>query len=269
MKIIKSEKIKENIINNLKNNNYQKKLLLISQASDKGVIAYKKAIIRRCREFSIDFLDMKFSENENHLDIVKSCKNLDNIGGFIVLQPLASNTDMDYLRENMPFRDLDCFRYDSLGKLMANNFCNLPQTAKSCIRFIDFLDLDLRGKDIVIANSNNVIGRPLFLYLNSKKATVTLFNSKTKNQKEKIKKADIFISAIGRPNYYNKDFFKDGQVLIDVGTSYIDGKAYGDIDYNSISNMDIFLVKSTNGVGSITTLSLLESLIESPKIKKN
>ena len=269
MKIIKSEKIKENIINNLKNNNYPKKLLLISQASDKGVMAYKKAIIRRCKEFSIDFIDMKFSESENHIDIIKSCKNLDNIGGFIVLQPLAPNTDMDYLRENIPFRDLDCFRYDSLGKLMANNFCNLPQTAKSCIRFINFLDFDLRGKDIVIANSNNVIGRPLALYLNSKKATVTLFNSKTKNQRQKIKNADIFISAIGRANYYDKDYFKDGQVLIDVGTSYIDGKAYGDIDYDSISNMDIFLVKSTNGVGSITTLSLLESLIESPKIKKN
>ena len=262
MKIIKSDKLKENIKEKLRNNNFPKKLLLISQGEDRGVIAYKNAIIKRCKQFSIDFVDKKISNSNNHLDIIDDIENLDNIGGFIILQPLGPNTDMRYLRENMPFNDLDCFRYDSLGKLMANNFKNLPQTAKSCIRFIKYLDVDLRSKDIVIANSNNVIGRPLALYLNSKKATVTLFNSKTKNQKEKIKKADIFISAIGKPNYYNEQYFKDGQILIDVGTSYIDGKIYGDIDYDSISNMDIVLVKSTNGVGSITTLSLLESLIK-------
>src|SRR5690625_4619328 len=241
MKVIKSDKIKESIIDKLKNKNSKNKLLLISQGDDGGVLSYKKAIIKRCKEFSIDFVDEEFESYENHLDIVNKCRKLDNIGGFIILQPLENNTDLSYLRKNMPFRDLDCFRYDSLGKLMDNNFKNLPQTAKSCIRFIKFLNIDLRGKDIVIANSNNVIGRTLALYLNSKKATVTLFNSKTKNQRQKIKNADIFISAIGRANYYDKDYFKDGQVLIDVGTSYINGKLYGDIDYDSISDMDIYL----------------------------
>ncbi|MDU3199346.1 MAG: bifunctional 5,10-methylenetetrahydrofolate dehydrogenase/5,10-methenyltetrahydrofolate cyclohydrolase, partial [Anaerococcus hydrogenalis] len=114
---------------------------------------------------------------------------------------------------------------------------------------------------IIIANSTNVIGKPLAMYLNYKKATVTLFNSKTINQKEKIKNSDIFISAIGKANFYNSDFFKDGQIIIDAGTSFVDGKMYGDIDYDSIKNLDIKVVTCRNGVGSITTLSLLESLL--------
>ena len=83
------------------------------------------------------------------------------------------------------------------------------------------------------------------------------------NQKKKIKNCDIFISAIGKANYYNKDYFRDGQILLDVGVSFIDGKIYGDIDYDSLKDLDLDVVTCRNGVGSITTLSLLESLLYS------
>ena len=139
----------------------------------------------------------------------------------------------------------------------------MPQTARACIKFLEHMKIDLNSKDIIIANSNNIIGKPLLNYLNAKKSTVTLFNSKTINQEEKIKNADIFISAIGKPNYYNKKYFKDGQIIIDVGTSFVDGKMYGDIDYEDIEDMDLTVVKSRNGVGSITTLCLIESLVKS------
>ncbi|MDU6791790.1 MAG: hypothetical protein E6427_03635 [Anaerococcus sp.] len=101
---------------------------------------------------------------------------------------------------------------------------------------------------------------------NFKKATVTLFNSKSINQKYKIKNADIFISAIGKANYYNLDYFRNGQILIDAGTSFMDGKMYGDIDYKSIEDLDVKVVTCRNGVGSITTLSLIERLLYSTNI---
>ncbi|WP_058990265.1 bifunctional 5,10-methylenetetrahydrofolate dehydrogenase/5,10-methenyltetrahydrofolate cyclohydrolase [Anaerococcus rubeinfantis] len=261
MRIINSDIIKNNLIEKINKLNHDKKLLIISQGNDSSVLQYKNSIIKRCDEFKVKYVDKKFSNRDDHNSILNYCKNLNDIDGFIILQPLSEKTDFVFLRENMPFFDLDGFTYSSLGKIMDKDFTNLPQTAKSCIRFLEFLKVDLTGKDVIIANSNNVIGKPLFNYLNAKKATVTVFNSKTKNQREKIRNCDIFISAIGKANYYNRDYFRDGQILIDVGVSFIDGKMFGDIDYTSIEGLDLDVVTCRNGVGSITTLSLLESLL--------
>lgn len=233
----------------------------MSQAEDQSVEQYKKSIIKRCKDFNIKYDDKKFNKDDNHFDIEAYANKANDCDGFILLLPLADHTDLSYLRENIKLRDLDGFTYNSLGKIMNKDFANLPQTAKSVARFLDFMDIDLGGKDVIIANSNNVIGKPLAMYLNYKKATVTLFNSKTKNQREKIRNCQIFISAIGKPAYYDKTYFKDGQILIDVGLSYKDGKLWGDIDINSISKLDVKLVTSKSGVGSITTLSLLDTLV--------
>ena len=261
MKIINSKDIKNKLIKKINTAKKNKKLLVISRGKNPSVLSYKNAILKRCKEYGINYLDKNFGDDKNHFDFIDYCENLENIDGFIILQPLSKNTDLDYLRKNMSFGDLDGFRYDSLGKIMDKNFENLPQTARSIIKFIEYMNIDLKGKDIIIANSTNVIGKPLSMYLNYKKATVTLFNSKTINQKEKIKRADIFISAIGKANFYNSDYFRDGQILIDAGTSFVDGKMYGDIDYDSLENLNIDIVTCKNGVGSITTLSLIESLL--------
>lgn len=263
MKIIKSNIIKNDLIEKINKLSFDKKLLIISQASDSSVLQYKNSIIKRCDEFRIKYVDKNFSDSDDHFSILNFCNELKDIDGFIILQPLSDKTNLAFLREHMPFFDLDGFTYSSLGKIMDKDFINLPQTARSCIKFLEFLKVDLTGNDVIIANSNNVIGKPLFNYLNAKKATVTVFNSKTKNQKKKIKNCDIFISAIGKANYYNKDYFRDGQILLDVGVSFIDGKIYGDIDYDSLKDLDLDVVTCRNGVGSITTLSLLESLLYS------
>lgn len=261
MKIIESDKIKEEIIEKIKLNKHKKKLLIISQNISPAVTFYKKAILKRCEQFNIRVIDKVFEINETHIDIVSYCKNLDKVDGFILLQPLTKEVDLSYLRNYMPFRDLDGFKYQSLGEFMDKDFRHMPQTAKSVIKFIDFMKIDLEAKDIVLANSNNIIGKPLFMYLNAEKATVTMLNSKSKNQVDKIKNSDIFISAIGKANFYDRKYFRNGQIIIDVGTNYLGEKLYGDIDYESIKDLDIDIVTCKKGVGSITTLSLIESLV--------
>lgn len=259
MIVLESNEIKKDLEFKIKQKK-NKRLLIASQGDDKSVLEYKKSIIKRCENFSIDFIDLVFLKEENHFDIAKKINSQKDIDGYIILQPLEKNVDISFLRENIKQRDLDGFSFDSLGKIMSNDFSTMTQTAKSVVRFLNFYKIDLSGKNIVIANSNNVIGRPLAMYLNFKKATVTLFNSKTKNQEEKIKKCDIFISAIGKANYYDKKYFNDGQVLIDVGINFENGKICGDIDLDSIKDLDVDIVTSKKGIGSITTLSLLESL---------
>lgn len=231
-----------------------KKLLIVYQEEDKGVIAYKIAIERKCRANNIKIEEFVATTTEKTLQVI----NKTSSDGYILLQPLRG-INLDYLRKNIRTnsKDLDCFTYQSLGQVMDKNFGSMPQTCRAIIKHLD--NIDLAGKDIIIANSTNVIGKPLAMYLNAKKATVTLFNSKTRNQKDKIRKADIFISAIGKPNYYNKEYFKNGQTLIDVGTSYVDNKLVGDIFYEDLKNLDVNLVTSKE-VASITTSCLVESI---------
>ena len=126
---------------------------------------------------------------------------------------------------------------------------------------MDSEQVDYRGKNIVIANNTNIIGRPLAMYLASKRASVTIINSLTKNPKDYIRTADIFISAIGKAEYYDKSFFSKGTLIIDVGTSYKNGKIIGDINIDSITDLDVKYLGSKNGIGSITTLTLVEGLM--------
>lgn len=145
---------------------------------------------------------------------------------------------------------------------MAGSFNSLPATAKAIALTLEEMKVDVYGKNVVIANSTNVIGKPLSMFLNYKKATVTLLNSKTQNSKELIQNCDIFISGIGKPNFYGKDYFNDGQVIIDAGTSYINNKLAGDVNYNELNDLDVKIVTCKNGIGAITTLCLLHGFVE-------
>ena len=144
---------------------------------------------------------------------------------------------------------------------MGGSTGSLPQTARAIVRFLEEKFSSLKGKNIVISNKSTTIGKPLAMNLLTKYATVTMITRHTVNQKDLIKNADIFISAIGKANFYDKSYFKEGMLVVDVGTTYIDGKIIGDVDYKSLEGMDIEVLTNKRGIGALTTLMLLESLI--------
>ncbi|MDO4661696.1 MAG: bifunctional 5,10-methylenetetrahydrofolate dehydrogenase/5,10-methenyltetrahydrofolate cyclohydrolase [Tissierellia bacterium] len=265
MNILVSDPIKKEIIKKLENHNVSKKLLIISQSPNPSTRKYIKSIIKRCEEFNINYINKEFDKDENHIDILNYINESKDVGGYIIAQPVRDNIDISYLRENIELEDLDCFSYDSLGKVMDKKEDNLPQTARSVMKFIDYYNIDLVGKKVAIANSTNVVGKPLSMILNKRKATVTLLNSKTMDEINTIKNSDIFISAIGKANYFDSRYFTDRQCIIDVGIDFKGGKIFGDINLESIKDMDLDIITYRKGVGSITTLSLLESFIDRNK----
>lgn len=259
---LENNALKEKLKNNLTNNSKDTSILVISQSRDKEVMQYKSMIEKQCDKYNIKFIGVNCHEKESEISITNRI-NRSIINGFIILQPLNSNTNINYLQENVNNNiiDLDCITYQSLGKLMSNNFTNLPCTAQSIIQLLEFNNIDLKSKNIVIANSTNIIGKPLALYLNFKKATVTLLNSKSINQKQIIKNCDIFVTAIGKANYYNIDYFRENQYIIDAGMEFKNSKLYGDIDYNSIKNLNVNILGYNKDIGQLTTLNLLNKLI--------
>lgn len=260
MEILNTKILRKEIIDRLEEHEFTNKILLLSKNPSQEVNHYKEVIIKRCNEFNVAYIDKVFEE-ESQEEILDFLSTFDKEDGFIILAPFGDRDDLSLLKEKIDLKDLDSFTYKSLGKILDGDKKALPATARAVVGFMDHERVDYKGKRIVIANNTNIIGRPLAMYLAAKRASVTIINSLTKNPKDLIKNCDIFISAIGRAHFYDKTYFKDGQLLIDVGTSYKNGKIIGDIDSDSIADMDVKYLGSKNGIGSITTITLVEGLM--------
>ena len=260
MEILSTQNLKKEILERLKACKFENKILLLSKNPSDEVNHYKEVVMKRCRDFGIAYIDKVFT-NESVEEILDFINSFDVNDGFIILSPFGNGEDLSLLKEEIKLKDLDSFTYRNLGKILDGNKNALPATARAVASFMESIDIDFWGKRIVIANNTNIIGRPLAMYLQAKRATVTVINSLTKNPKDLIRSSDIFISAIGKANFYDKTYFKDGQLLIDVGTSYINGKIVGDIDYKSISDINLKYLGSKNGIGLVTTITLVEGLI--------
>lgn len=259
MNILTSDNIKKRLIEKLQGEKTENKILILSKNPSQEVLSYKNAIIKRCEKFDIDYIDKEF-DKEDQEEILSFINSFPKDYGFIILSPFGDE-DLSYLKNNIKLKDLDAFTYKSKGLAMKGDKKYLPATARAVALFLEDRFEDLTGKNIVLANNTEIIGKPLALYLITKRATLTVINSSTQNRKEIIKKADIFISAIGKAKYFDRSYFRENMTLIDVGTSVLDGKIYGDIDYDSLEDMDIDVLTNKKGIGAITTLSLLESLL--------
>ena len=262
MKILTTENIKSNLIEKLKTTNINKTLHILSKQPSKEVDAFKKFIIKRCEEFDITYNDKVFSDDFTNEEIIAYINSFNNEDAFILLQPFGESKELNYLRENIKLKDIDGFTFDSLGKSMVGSLEGLPATPRAIISFLNEYNIDIKEKKIVIANNTNLIGLPLSSYCSKHRAYVTILNSAYPDPHQAIKNADIFISAIGKANYYGKEYFRDGQVLIDVGTSVVNGKIVGDINYKELEYMDVRVLTSKKGIGAITTLTLLSGLID-------
>ena len=260
MRVLNTDEIKKNLIDELTNHKFTGKLLLLSKNPTNEALYYKKAIIRRCEEFGIKYVDHEFTKEMTE-EILAYNNAFDKEDGYIILAPFGDEKDLTYLKNNIEIKDLDAFTYRSLGFSMEGVSRSLPQTARAIVRFLEEKYPSLRGKNIVISNKTTTIGKPLAMNLVSKYATVTMITRHTADQRDLIKNADIFISAIGKANFYDKSYFSEGMLVVDVGTTYLDGKIVGDVDYESLEDMDIEVLTNKKGIGALTTLMLLESLI--------
>lgn len=260
MKILNTDEIKNSLIEKLGGHKFTNKLLLLSKNPTSEVLYYKKAIIKRCEQFDIEYVDCEFTK-ESSEEILAYINSFDKEDGYIIIAPFGEGKDLTLLKDNIEIKDLDAFTYKALGHAMDGSTERLPQTSRAIVRFLEEKYSSLKGKHIVISNKTTTIGKPLAMNLVTKYATITMITRHTADQKELIKNADIFISAIGRANFYDKSYFSEGMLVVDVGTTYLDGKIIGDVDYKSLEDMDIEVLTNKKGIGALTTLMLLESLI--------
>jgi len=244
-------------------------LCFVGFKGQRASVSYLKKIRSMAFELGIVlkeiFLEENISQNEFETIIEKINKD-EFINGILVDFPLPSHLNNEWLRKNIdPNKDVDAVSYIRKGMMFSSGIV-APSTAKAVYHIILENNLLEHGKNVVIINRTEIVGLPLHLMLTKKgiDCTVTMCHSKTPDLKEHTKKADIVITAIGKPHYITRDYLKENGVIIDVGVSELvennKKKFVGDIDYNNLIGYSSFVTPTPGGVGPVTTYMLFDNL---------
>jgi methylenetetrahydrofolate dehydrogenase (NADP+)/methenyltetrahydrofolate cyclohydrolase len=151
----------------------------------------------------------------------------------------------------------------SAGALMVGQPGFWPCTPYGCLKMLDSIGYDLKGKHAVVIGRSNIVGKPMAMMLLGRDATVTICHSRTSNLKALTLQADVVVAAVGRRNVLTADMVKPGAVVIDVGMNRNDeGKLCGDVDFEGVKQVASWITPVPGGVGPMTRAMLLVNTIE-------
>jgi len=209
------------------------------------------------------------STTEEVLFLVQKLNQDNNINAFMVQLPLPSQINTEKVLSTIdPKKDADGLNPFNLGLLFQKKSTGIPSaTALGIIKLLEEYKIDISGKNTVIVGRSSEVSIPLFALLMSKNSTVTICHTSTQNLKEICSQADILISSIGKPNFFDETFVKDSAVIIDVGfvTNPLTGKTTGDFNFDKVSPKCSFITPVPGGVGPMTITSLLFNTVQIAK----
>ncbi|PLX17716.1 MAG: bifunctional 5,10-methylene-tetrahydrofolate dehydrogenase/5,10-methylene-tetrahydrofolate cyclohydrolase [Candidatus Muiribacterium halophilum] len=218
---------------------------------------------RDCKKIGITSKKIKLEENttqERLLDIIRQLNEDDTIHGILVQLPLPSHIDESVVIDTISSKkDVDGFHPMNLGKMLQGRDCFLPATPAGIIDLLKENNIMIEGKEVAVVGRSNIVGKPVASLLTAENGTVTVCHSRTKNIETILKRSDIIIMAIGRPNFLKGNMIKENVVIVDVGTTYIDDKLYGDVDFESVKEKASWISPVPGGVGPMTRAALLKN----------
>jgi len=206
-------------------------------------------------------LELNSNTSQHELEQIIDELNRDTtVTGILLQLPLPNSLD-DFAAINKisPEKDVDGLHPFNLGQLWQKSARLVPCTPKGVIVLMKYYGIRIGGKHAVIINRTKLVGRPLAQLLLNEDATVTICHSKTVDLKERAREADILITGIGRREHFTvgADMIKPNATVIDVGTSRVNGKLLGDVDFTSILNVAAYVTPVPGGVGPMTIAMLL------------
>ena len=187
-----------------------------------------------------------------------------SIHGILVQLPLPAHIDAQKVIEAIsPAKDVDGFHIASAGALMTGMPGFWPCTPYGCMKMLESIGYDLKGKHAVVIGRSNIVGKPMALMLLAKDATVTVCHSRTADLKAQTLQADVIVAAVGKRNVLTADMVKPGAVVLDVGMNRNEeGKLCGDVDFEGVKEVAGYITPVPGGVGPMTITMLLVNTIE-------
>jgi methylenetetrahydrofolate dehydrogenase (NADP+)/methenyltetrahydrofolate cyclohydrolase len=223
-----------------------------------------------CNAIGIRSLVKKYDNTITEKSLIEEISllnNDNNIDGILIQLPLPFHINQRNIIESVrPEKDVDGFHPVNIGNLFLGYNTFVPCTPLGIIKLLDYYNINIKSKRVVILGRSNIVGKPLIPLLLQRDATVTTCHSKTINLSEITKEADIIIAAIGKPNYVKREFIGNGAVVIDVGINRVDGKITGDVCFDDVKNVASFITPVPGGVGPMTIAMLMHNTLKAYRL---
>ncbi|MBS4881465.1 MAG: bifunctional 5,10-methylenetetrahydrofolate dehydrogenase/5,10-methenyltetrahydrofolate cyclohydrolase [Peptoniphilus harei] len=261
------EKKSKELIEKVKNLKEEAIISIIRVGNDYGSLAYEKGIKKTAEKIGVQVDSNEFSKDASEEEVIERIKKLNEdkkIGGILIFRPLPENFNEEKISLALdPKKDIDCMHPVNMAKVFSGDVSGFtPLAPKASYELLKFYGYDLKGKDTVIINHSNVVGKPLAMFLLKDLATVTICHVGTRDLKKHTKSADVIFTAMGSAESLDDTYFNEDAIVIDIGTSKNkEGKYKGDLDEKSVDGKISAYSPVPGGIGSITNLLLIENVI--------
>jgi methylenetetrahydrofolate dehydrogenase (NADP+) / methenyltetrahydrofolate cyclohydrolase len=244
-------------------------LAIILVGDDGASQTYVDHKVKACKEVGFHYTMMRFADTiaedklMKHIDQVNRDQDVD---GFIVQLPLPSHITVERITEKIRSdKDVDGFTNHNFGSIISKNPLLMPATPFGVMELLRRYNIETEGKNCVIVGASRLVGAPLSMMLVEQgRATVTICHKYTKDLASWTKQADILVVAVGKPGLVTANMVKEGAVVIDVGTTRVEGAQYkngyslkGDVEFKEVAPKTSFITPVPGGVGPMTIASLL------------
>jgi methylenetetrahydrofolate dehydrogenase (NADP+)/methenyltetrahydrofolate cyclohydrolase len=245
-------------------------LAVVLVGEDPASRVYVSMKEKACEQTGIYSAEHKLSVETTEAELLGLIDELNGDGridGILVQLPLPAHIDESKVLEAIsPKKDVDGFHPYNVGRLVTGKPLFQPCTPYGVMKMLEYSGVKLSGKNVVVVGRSNIVGKPLALMCLAQNATVTICHSRTVDLPDQVRRADVVIAAIGRPEMIKGDWLKEGAVVIDVGVNRVgEKKLVGDVEFASALPRVSAITPVPGGVGPMTITMLLYNTVESAK----
>ncbi len=259
-----SQQILQSIQERIQHLSFKPVLCDIIVGDDKVSMSYVKIKQRVAEKCGLDFVLVNLPRTSNLSDVVGTIHKVQedkNLCGLIVQLPLPEHLNTKEILNAIDLKvDVDLLSEKSSEQFYAGSHNLIPPTAAAIWHILQDLKIDLTTKNILVIGQGQLVGMPITYLLKSNGFNVNIATKDTADIKALTKNADIIISGAGKDKLLSGDMVKDGVIIIDAGTSEVDGGIAGDVDFQSVAPKAQFITPVPGGVGPVTVAKLIENV---------
>ncbi len=263
--------LKDKITSFIKTSGIEPKLAAVLVGDDPASKLYINIKRKTCSQIGIGSILVDLDKNTTKsklLDEIEKLNKDKSVHGILLQIPLPRELrpyTSEFIEQIDPIKDVDGLHPINRGKLFDYIEDFVPCTPKGIVTLLEHYNIEIQGKNVVIINRSNLVGKPLIFMFLKRNATVTVCHSYTENLDRYTKKADILIVAVGKSKFITKEKVKEGVVIIDVGISRENGKLSGDVDFEGVFDKCSWITPNPGGVGPMTVSFLLQNTFNAYK----
>ena len=267
-----SEQVRENVKDFHAKHGVTPMLTVVIVGEDPASKVYVASKHKTCLELGMKSEVIRLAEDATEAELLAVIDrlNADPLNhGILVQLPVPKHINSEKVLERIrPDKDVDGFHPVNVGNLSIGKEHLVPCTPYGVIKMLEISGLSVEGKNAVVIGRSNIVGKPMAALLLTRRATVTVTHSKTKDLPAVARQADILVAAIGKPEFVTKDMVKPGAIVIDVGINRLpSGKLVGDVNFQSVAEVAGYITPVPGGVGPLTIAMLMYNTLRAAELQ--